>query len=92
MTLQGTLWDVLQAIADIQEVFSIETVEDTQIAEEVELDVNIVRRSLKDLAEAGYVELETEETLSNLKYNACLTEKGKTVLVENRPAMAFETL
>ena len=84
MTLQGIQLEVLQTVATILEATSAQEVEDSQIAEEIEMDINLVRNSLKALAEAGHVRLEKMETLSGLAYNAFLTSKGETTLEESR--------
>jgi transcription initiation factor IIE alpha subunit len=82
MTVQGAQLGILQTIADVQVVTSLAEVEDRRIAEETDLDVNIVRSSLNALAEAGYVQLEKLETLSGMVYNARLTPAGETALTE----------
>lgn len=78
--LQGTQRKVLETIADIQRAISVEVVEDGQIAEEIDLDVGLVRNALEVLAEAGYVRLEKEETLAGKVYSTYLTGQGKAAL------------
>lgn len=83
MKVQGTQLDVLRAIVDIQKITSAEEVEDIQIAEEIDLDINLVRNALDTLAEAGYVRLEKVETLSGMVYNTFHTKQGKAALEES---------
>jgi predicted transcriptional regulator len=84
MAVQGTQLKVLETIADIQEAISAEEVEDTQIAEEIDLDIGMVRSALDMLAQAGYVKLEKTNTLSGMAYSAFLTNQGNRVLQEGR--------
>lgn len=91
MKVQGTQLDVLQAIVDIQKITSSKEVEDVQIAEEIDLDINLVRRALDALAEAGYVKLEKVETLSGMVYNAFHTKQGEATL-ENSHRMVSDRL
>ncbi|MBI1880432.1 MAG: hypothetical protein HYR94_19820 [Chloroflexi bacterium] len=84
MTVQGTHLDMLQAIADIQRVMTSNEVEDVQIAEEIGLDVGLVRGALRALAEMGYIKLETVKTNSGLAYRASLTPDGAMTLDESR--------
>lgn len=81
MGLQRTQLDVLGAVADIQEKAAIDTVEEGQIAEEVSLDINLVRETLDRLAEAGYVQIEKIESLSGKKYMVSLTSEGQVALL-----------
>jgi Mn-dependent DtxR family transcriptional regulator len=92
MTVQGIQLDVLQTIAEIQEITSSEEVEDAQIAEEIDLDISIVRSALVALAKSGYVELEKGETLSGIAYNTFLTSQGKIALRESRSLMSDEVM
>lgn len=91
MKVQGTQLDVLQVIADIQEATSAAEVEDVQIAEEIDLDISVVRRALDALAKAGDVHLEKVETLSGMAYSAALTSQGKGTLKKG-PSMVPEKL
>lgn len=84
MTLQGIQLDVLQTLADIQAVTSLAEVEDMQLAEEVELDLTIVRSLLDTLATAGHVQLERVETLAGIAYSASATGKGRAILAESQ--------
>ena len=90
MTAQGTQLEVLKTIADIQEATFIEEIEDLRIAEEIDLDVRVVRSALDALSQAGYVELEKVKTLSGIAYNAFLTEQGELALRESRSLMSEE--
>ena len=87
MMLQGTQWDVLQTIADIQHVTSAEEIEDIEIAEEADLDIRLVRNALDALARQEYVKLEKMKTLSGLAYSAFLTKHGNAVLAENQSSI-----
>ena len=80
MALQGTQLDVLNAIADLQDSPSIEKVEDTWIAEEVELEVNAVQNVLHSLVQDGYVDLEEVEKLSGKGYMVSLTSKSRALV------------
>lgn len=80
LTIEGTQMDVLKAIGDIQDKAAIDTVEDIQLAEAVELDVNMVKKTLENLESEGYVKLDEVETLSGAKYIISLTSKGEAVL------------
>ena len=91
MKVQGTQLDVLQVIADIQEATSAAEVEDVQIAEEIDLDISVVRRALDALAKAGDVHLEKVETLSGMAYSAALTSQGKATLKKG-PSLVPEKL
>ncbi len=84
MTVQGTKRDVLHTIADIQKALSVQQVEDTQIAEEIELNPQIIRNLLQDLAEEEYIKLNTFDTLAGTVYDVALTTKGKKFLEEDR--------
>ena len=84
MTVQGTQLNVLQTIVDIQKTTDSEEVEDVQIAEEIDLDINLVRSALSSLAKAGHVKLEKVETLSGMVYNTFYTKQGKAALEESR--------
>ena len=88
MKVQGTQLDVLQAIVDIQKTTSSEELEDAQIAEEVDLDINLVRSALEALAKAGHVKLEKVETLSGIVYNTFHTKQGKAALEESHKAVS----
>jgi len=80
MTLQGTQLDILDAIADIQEETDMDMVEDLEIAEEVDLSVNLLQNSLRTLAEQGYIRLEKIDRLSGTGYAVSLTPAGREVL------------
>lgn len=80
MALQGTQLNMLQTIADVQESTSFDAVEDVQLAEEVGLDMNVVKSTLNSLAEAGYIHLEKVETLLGIGYTASLTPQGRAIL------------
>jgi Mn-dependent DtxR family transcriptional regulator len=82
MALQGTQLDVLQTIADLQETNPFEEIEDVQIAEELELEVGVVKSLLNTLADKGYVRLEKLDTLVGVGYNASLTSQGEAALEE----------
>jgi DNA-binding MarR family transcriptional regulator len=84
MTVQGTQLEVLETIATIQEAAFAEEIEDIQIAEEIDLDIRIVRNALDALAKAGYVNLEKVETLSGMAYSVFLTNQGELALRESR--------
>jgi hypothetical protein len=84
MTVRGTQLDVLQAIADIQGVMTSNRVEDSQIAAEINLDVRLVRGTLRTLAEMGYIKLEVVKTNPGLAYSASLMPDGATTLDESR--------
>jgi Mn-dependent DtxR family transcriptional regulator len=83
MTLQGTQLDVLQTIADIQQATSAAEIEDMQIAEELDLDIRLVRSALDALAKTGHIELEKLDTLSGMAYNVLLTSQGEATLAES---------
>jgi DNA-binding MarR family transcriptional regulator len=80
MSLQGTQLEILDAIADIQEMASTDTVDDMEIAEEVDLEVKIVHNTLRMLAEQGYVQLERIDRLSGVGYAVSLTPAGREIL------------
>lgn len=80
MGLEGTQLDVLGTVAAIHDRGSIDIVEDGQIAEEIDLDINLVREILDNLAEADYVQIEKIEALSGSKYMVSLTPEGQAVL------------
>ena len=84
MTIQGMQLDILQTLVDIQTATSLDEIEDVQIAEEIDLDLNMVRSSLDSLAVDGYVQLDKVETLGGMAYTAFATDKGRTVLNESQ--------
>jgi Mn-dependent DtxR family transcriptional regulator len=84
MMLQGTQWDVLQTIVDMQQATSGEEVEDIEIAEEIGLDIRLVRSALRDLAKEGDVKLKKSKTLSGLAYSAFLTNQGQATLIDSQ--------
>ena len=92
MMLQGTQWDVLQTIADIQQVTCAEEVEDVEIAEEADLDIRLVRNTLDALARRREVKLEKTRTLFGVAYSAFLTRQGKAALIEESQSPATEKL
>ena len=82
MFVEGTRHSVLRAVVDMQDTTSLEAVEDVELAEKVDLDLSLIRSALKDLAEAGYLELEKERTLSGFSYRAAMTPEGRAALQE----------
>ena len=80
MKLQANQRDVLQTIVAIQGDTDIEEVEDSQIAEEMDVALNLVRNALKSLEEDGYVRLEKIDTLSGTAYSAVATSQGRAAL------------
>jgi Fe2+ or Zn2+ uptake regulation protein len=84
MTIQGIQLDILQTLVDIQTAISLDEVEDVQLAEEADLDLNIVRSSLDTLAKDGYVQLDKIEMLAGTAYSAFATDTGRTVLEESQ--------
>jgi predicted ArsR family transcriptional regulator len=84
MTIQGMQLDVLQTLVDIQIATSLEEVEDVQVAEEIDLDLNLVRSALDALAADGYVQMDKVETLSGMAYSVFATDKGRTALNESQ--------
>lgn len=88
--LQGTKWDVLQTVADIRQVTSVEEVEDIEIAQEADLDIRLVRNNLDALARQGYVKVEKLKTLSGLAYSVFLTPQGQAVLAESQSPVIEE--
>lgn len=84
MMLQGTKWDVLQTVADIQQATFTEKVEDVEIAQEIDLDIRLVHSVLDDLAKEGDVRVERLKTLSGLAYSAFLTIQGQATLTEGQ--------
>ena len=78
--LQGTKWDVLQTVADIQQTTFAQEVEDIEIAQEIDLDIRLVRSALDDLAKEGDVKVGKTRTLSGLAYSAFLTIQGQVTL------------
>jgi Mn-dependent DtxR family transcriptional regulator len=83
MTVQGTQLDILRTMADIQQATSMEEIEDMEIAEELGLDIRLVRSALEALTKAGYVELKKLDTLSGMAYNAFLTNQGEAWAAES---------
>jgi DNA-binding MarR family transcriptional regulator len=81
MTLRGTQLNTLQAVAHIQILTSIDSVEDMQLAEALGLDINSVRSILNHLSAAGYIRLEKFETLAGMSYLASLTSLGQNTLM-----------
>lgn len=84
MMLQGTQLHVLQTIDDIEQVTSVAEVEDLEIADEIDMDIRLVRNALDVLAKAGYIYLEKIKTFSGVAYSAFLTSQGKATLAESR--------
>lgn len=82
MVVEGTRYSLLRAVADIQHTTSLESVEDVELAEKVDLDLSLIRGALNDLAQAGYLELEKIWTLSGLSYQVALTFEGRAALQE----------
>lgn len=82
MLVEGTRYSVLRAVAEIQQATSLESVEDVELAEKVDLDLSLIRSALNDLAQAGYLELEKTWTLSGLSYQVAMTPEGRTALQE----------
>lgn len=80
MKLQGTQGDILRTIAEIDNSTSVKVIEDSQIAAETELDLNLVQDSLRHLAEGGLVQLQKVERLSGSGYIVSLTSEGELAL------------
>lgn len=84
--ISKTELELLQRIADIQDSLDIDSVEDTQLAEEADLDVGLVQHALESLSDDGYVRLERVERLSGAGgYTASLLSDGERLLDEARP-------
>lgn len=77
MKPQETQLDVLKIMVAIQESSSVDVVEDTELAEAMELDLNVVQNSMQTLADDGYVRLEKVDRLSGSGYIASLTSEGR---------------
>lgn len=75
-----TQLDMLEVIADIQHANSIQTVEDTQIAEKADLELSLVHQLLQTLAEEGYVRLGRVERLSGKGYTVSLSSEGNALV------------
>jgi Mn-dependent DtxR family transcriptional regulator len=74
--------DILEAIADIQHATSMQTVEDTQIAEELDLELSLVHQFLQTLAKEDYIRLDKVKRLSGKGYTVSLLAEGN-VLVQD---------
>ena len=75
-----TQLDILEVVADIQHINSIQTVEDTQIAEELDLELSLVHQLLQTLAKDGYVQLDKVNRLSGNGYTVSLLPEGSALV------------
>jgi DNA-binding IclR family transcriptional regulator len=84
MTLQGIQLDILQTLVNIQAATSLDEVEDVYLAEEVEIDLNVVRSLLETLAQGGYVQLDRTETITGMVYSATATSMGRVTVADSQ--------
>ncbi|HEX9923555.1 MAG TPA: hypothetical protein VGD99_12935 [Anaerolineae bacterium] len=86
--IQGIQRKVLETMADIEQVTSVAEVEDVEIADEMGLDIRLIRTTLDVLEKAGYIHLEKVKTITGPAYSAFLTSQGKGAVADSRSPMS----